>query len=99
METVQLIDKILKEKLSAQHVGIIDDSDKHRGHKAAGGGGHFTVTVVSECFRNVNIIDKCRLVYSALDEQINGQPKLIHALQIKTFTPDEWQSSTANTTR
>jgi len=56
METVQLIDQILKEKLSAQHVGIIDDSDKHRGHKAAGGGGHFTVTVVSECFRGINIM-------------------------------------------
>jgi len=92
METVQLIDHILKEKLSAEHVGIIDDSHKHRGHKAAGGGGHYSVTVVSERFRDVNVIDKCRLVYSALDEQINGQPKLIHALQIKTYTPEEWKS-------
>jgi BolA protein len=30
------------------------------------------------------------MVYAALDEQINGKPKLIHALQIKTYTPSQW---------
>lgn len=88
--TPEIIDTLLKEKLSAQHVAIIDESHLHRGHKAAGGGGHFNVTVVSSQFENVNSIDQRRLVYSALDDQINGTPKLIHALQIKTLTPDEW---------
>jgi BolA protein len=88
--TPEIIDTLLKEKLSAQHVAIIDESHLHRGHKAAGGGGHFNVTVVSSQFENVNAIDQRRLVYSALDDQINGTPKLIHALQIKTLTPDEW---------
>ncbi len=91
-ETVQIIDNILKEKLDAQHVEIIDESYLHRGHKAAGGGGHYAVVVVSEKFKNVNLIDQRRLVYSALDDQINGTPKLIHALQIKTLTPEEWKS-------
>ena len=27
------------------------------------------------------------------DDQINGSPKLIHALQIKTLTPDQWAES------
>jgi BolA protein len=31
-----------------------------------------------------------RMVYTALDDQINGQPKLIHALQIKVYTPSQW---------
>ncbi len=92
-ETVQIIDTILKEKLNAHHVEIIDESYLHRGHKAAGGGGHYAVIVVSEKFNNVNLIDQRRLVYSALDDQINGTPKLIHALQIKTFTPEEWKKS------
>ncbi|QPJ65838.1 MAG: BolA family transcriptional regulator [Candidatus Nitrohelix vancouverensis] len=92
METTDLIDQILKEKLNADHVGIIDESHLHRGHKAAGGGGHYHVTVVSSQFENVNLIDQRRLVYSALDDQINGQPKLIHAIQIKTLTPEEWKS-------
>ena len=30
------------------------------------------------------------MVYTALDDQINGQPKLIHALQIKAYTPSQW---------
>jgi BolA protein len=90
---VQLIDQVLKEKLEASHVDIIDDSHKHRGHKAAGGGGHYSVIVVSSKFENVNLIDQRRLVYSALDDQINGSPKVIHALQIKTLTPDQWAAA------
>jgi len=96
MEATEIIDKILKEKLGAQHVGIIDESYLHRGHKAAGGGGHFHLTLVSPQFESVNAIDQRRLVYSALDEQINGTPKLIHALQIKTLTPEQWEVASGN---
>lgn len=87
---VEVIDQILRDKLAASHVDIIDESYLHRGHKAAGGGGHYAVTVVSSKFENVNLIDQRRLVYSALDDQINGKPKMIHALQIKTLTPAQW---------
>ena len=90
MDTVEVIDTVLKEKISAEHVEITDDSHLHRGHKAAGGGGHYSVRVVSKKIENVNLIDCMRMVYSALDEQINGQPKLIHALQIKAYTPSQW---------
>jgi BolA family transcriptional regulator, general stress-responsive regulator len=92
MDTTEVIDKIMKEKLEAQHVAIIDESHRHRGHKAAGGGGHYHLTVVSPQFESVNLIDQRRLVYSALDEQISGTPKLIHALQIKTLTPEQWEA-------
>jgi BolA protein len=92
-EAVQLIDQVLKEKLEATRVEIIDDSHLHRGHKAAGGGGHYSVIVVSSKFENVNLIDQRRLVYSALDDQINGSPKVIHALQIKTLTPAQWAAA------
>ena len=93
METVEIIDKILKEKIAARHVEIIDDSHLHRGHKAAGGGGHYSVKVVSDKFENIDLINRIRMVYTALDNQINGHPKLIHALQIKTYTPTQWDSS------
>lgn len=96
METTEVIDKIMKEKLEAQHVVIVDESYLHRGHKAAGGGGHYHLTVVSSQFESVNAIDQRRLVYSALDDQINGTPKLIHALQIKTLTPEQWEASSEN---
>ena len=92
-EATKIIDTILKKKLDAHHVAIIDESYLHRGHKAAGGGGHYHVTVVSPQFENVNAIDQRRLVYSALDDQINGVPKLIHAIQIKTLTPGQWDEA------
>ena len=94
MSDTEIIINVLKEKLKAIHVGIIDESAAHRGHKAAGGGGHYAVTVVSEEFENVNLLDQRRMVYSALKEQISGTestPKLIHALQIKTMIPSEWK--------
>ena len=93
MEAIEIIDKILKDRVAAEHVEIIDDSHLHRGHKAAGGGGHYSVKVVSQQFENVDLINRMRMVYSALDDQINGQPKLIHALQIKTYTPSQWSDN------
>jgi len=93
MQASKLIDDILKEKLEATYVKIIDESYLHAGHKAAGGGGHYNLTVVSPRFENVNLIDQRRLVYGALEQQMNGTPKLIHALQIKTFTPQEWEKA------
>ena len=93
MEPIEIIDKILKDRIAAEHVEIVDDSHLHRGHKAAGGGGHYSVKVVSQQFENVDLINRMRMVYSALDDQINGQPKLIHALQIKTYTPSQWNGN------
>ena len=96
MEAVDVIEKVLKDKLEALHVDILDESAAHRGHKAAGGGGHYTVIVVSKKFENVNLLDQRRLVYGALEDQITGtteMPKLIHALQIKSFTPEQWQKA------
>ena len=89
METTEIIDKNLREQLDAEHVEIIDESHLHRGHKAAGGGGHYSVIVVSQRFENLNVMDRIRLVHKALEEEMTGTPKLIHALQVKTFTPKE----------
>ena len=94
MDAVEIIKKKLKEKLDAVYIRILDESAAHRGHKAAGGGGHYTVIVVSQKFKNVNLLDQRRLVYGALEDQLTGTaetPKLIHALQIKSFTPEEWK--------
>ena len=55
METTEIIDKNLREQLEAEHVEIIDESHLHRGHKAAGGGGHYSVKIISQKFENFNI--------------------------------------------
>ena len=95
MDTTEIIKTILETELDASHVEIMDESEMHRGHKAAGGGGHYTVIVVSSKFENVDVLNQRRLVYGALKNQIQGTsstPKLIHALQIKSFTPQEWEA-------
>ena len=85
-----IINQNLREKLSADHVEIIDESHLHRGHKAAGGGGHYSIVVVSPQFENVNVMERIRLVHKALDQEMTGTPKLIHALQVKTFDTSQW---------
>jgi len=51
-------------------------------------GRHFNATVVSEEFTGKSRVQQQRLVYSVLGEAItNGG---IHALSLKTFTPQEW---------
>ena len=90
MDTVEIINQNLREKLSAEHVEIIDESHLRRGHKAAGGGGHYSVKIVSDQFENLNVMDRVRLVHKALDQEMTGTPKLIHALQVKTFDTAEW---------
>jgi len=92
MDTTEIIDKKLREQLDANHVEIIDESHLHRGHKAAGGGGHYSIKVVSPKFKNLNVMERIRLIHNALDVEMNGTPKLIHALQVKTFTPREVSS-------
>jgi BolA protein len=90
MDTTEIINNNLREKIAAEHVEIIDESHLHRGHKAAGGGGHYSIVVVSPKFENLNVMERIRLVHKALDHEMTGTPKLIHALQVKTFDNNQW---------
>ena len=91
MDTTEIINDNLRLKIAAEHVEIIDESHLHRGHKAAGGGGHYSIVVVSPQFENLNVMERIRLVHKALDEEMTGTPKLIHALQVKTFDTTQWK--------
>ncbi|MEH6470865.1 MAG: BolA family protein [Halopseudomonas sp.] len=56
----------------------------------AGEGCDFQVVVVGELFAGLSPVKKQQLVYGCLNEQIaNGA---IHAVTIKTYTPEQWQS-------
>ncbi len=49
-------------------------------------GVHFEATVVAEAFRGKLPLARHRLVYATLGERMGGE---IHALALKTLTPDE----------
>ncbi len=53
-----------------------------------GGGDHLEAVVVSTAFENQNRVKQHQLVYGALKEAIASEA--IHALALKTFTPQAW---------
>ena len=64
-----------------------DDSAAHKGHAgAAGGAGHYTVTIVSKKFEGLNRISRHRLVYDAVGDLMHTE---IHALVIQALSPSE----------
>ncbi|NJM71205.1 MAG: BolA family transcriptional regulator [Scytonema sp. RU_4_4] len=56
-----------------------------------GGGDHYQVTVVSSQFANKRLVQQHQLVYGALKEAMSSEA--IHALALKTYTPDAWQNN------
>lgn len=53
-----------------------------------GDGQHFEAVIVSDEFAGLSRIQRQQTVNKALGERITGD---IHALSMKTFTPQEWQ--------
>ena len=90
MDRVELIRERINQALAPAQLEIIDDSHKHIGHAgAAGGGGHFSVRIVSDKFNNHKLIERHRMVYAAVSDLM---PAEIHALSITALTPEEQQS-------
>jgi acid stress-induced BolA-like protein IbaG/YrbA len=52
-----------------------------------GDGAHFEAVVVSPAFAGASRVKRHQLVYAALGDRMKEE---IHALSMKTFTPDEW---------
>ena len=71
---------------------IIDESSQHAGHAGAkgvsspSGETHFRVKVVSDSFEGLRTIDRHRMVYVVLEEELVGP---LHALSLETLTPEE----------
>lgn len=77
----------LEQALAPESLEIVDDSAQHIGHVGAqGGGGHYTVTIVSPTFNGKPPIARHRLVYEALGNLMGAN---IHALSINAYAPDE----------
>jgi acid stress-induced BolA-like protein IbaG/YrbA len=55
-----------------------------------GDGQHFFATIVSDAFEGKRLIARHQLVYAALGERMREE---IHALSMKTLTPDEWKAA------
>ena len=69
---------------------LADDSAEHVGHAgAAGGGGHFSLLIVSHEFKGLTRIARHRAVLDRVGDLI---PNPVHALAIRAYAPDEFPS-------
>jgi len=63
--------------LACEHVEVIGD------------GQHFQALIVSRQFAGRSRVQRHQLVYAALGERMREE---IHALSMRTLTPEEWQA-------
>jgi len=84
---------VLADRLRALGPAVLeihDDSEEHAGHAgAAAGGGHFSVTIVSEHFRGLTRLARHRAILDRVGDLI---PNPVHALAINAYAPDEFPS-------
>ncbi len=81
MWTVDQIKTTLQEKISGSQVAVDD---------LTGTSDHFQVTVVSDSFEGLSLIERHRKVYDALGSDVGGA---IHALSIKAYTNKQWETA------
>ena len=88
MGMAAVIERKLNAELSPARLAIVDESHRHAGHAGARpeGDSHFRVEVVSTAFADKSRLDRQRMVYAILAEELSSG---VHALALRTLTPDE----------
>ena len=93
MRVYDTIKQKLITALSPIYLSLIDESHRHHGHAKMGphphGESHFRLVIVSERFNGLQKVTRQRMVYDLLERELHDR---IHALSMKTLTPDEANS-------
>ena len=74
--TADDIKQSIREKLECDFIEILGED-----------GAHFEGTIVSRLFEGLNRVKQHQLVFDALGDKMKSE---IHALSMKTYTPNEW---------
>ncbi len=80
MISPQQVEEMIKVQMPDARVQVQD---------LTGGGDHYQVTVVSSQFDGKGLVQQHQLVYGALQQAMSSEA--IHALALKTYTPQDWQ--------
>jgi acid stress-induced BolA-like protein IbaG/YrbA len=78
------VEVLIRNAISCEHLEALDYK----------GGDHFQVLVVSADFQGKTLIDQHQMVHKALEPAMNSGA--LHAVQIKTETPESWKKKQAN---
>ena len=81
----QLIERL--QELSPTHLEVINESAGHGGY-FPGKESHFKVSIVSEIFSGLRLVQRHQKVYAVAGDLLN--PGKIHALAIHAYVPTEW---------
>jgi stress-induced morphogen len=76
------VERLLRESFADAELELVD---------LTGTQDHYQARVVSRAFGGKSLIEQHQLVYAALGEAMHGP---IHALALKTFTPEAWAKLT-----
>lgn len=82
------IESKLRAAFAPEHLVVSDESNLHRGHAGARPGGetHFRVAIRSAQFAGKSRVERQRLVYGILAEELAGP---VHALALSADAPPE----------
>ncbi len=74
--------------LEALHKAIVDAIDGAAVRVSSDSGGHYSLEVTSHAFEGKSLLEKQRLVYSAIADLMQGDAAPVHAIDsLKTLTP------------
>ena len=82
------LERKLTDAFAPARLTIDDDSARHASHAGArqGGESHFNVVIESAAFEGVSRVQRQRMVYQAVAEELAGP---VHALSVKALAPGE----------
>ncbi len=86
MQVKLFIESTLNEHIQPVWMEVLDESHMH--NVPSGAQSHWKVTIVSNAFDGLRLIQRHRKVNELLSEALNGP---VHALSLHTFTPGEWE--------
>ncbi len=74
------VQELLEKDFPDSQIAIVD---------TRGSGDHFEIMVVSDDFDGVSLIDRHRMIHSALGDNLGAA---IHAVEIKAYTTRQWEN-------
>ncbi|MEE2722568.1 MAG: BolA family protein [Pseudomonadota bacterium] len=86
MTVAQNIETKLTESFQPVSLKVIDESSRHAGHIGARPEGetHFRVEIIADAFAGKNRVDRQRMVYEVLKDELAGP---VHALSVSANAP------------
>jgi acid stress-induced BolA-like protein IbaG/YrbA len=81
MVSLEQVKKTIQQEIADAQVFVKD---------LTGGGDHLEAIVISSQFEGKTIVKQHQLVYGALQSELKSEA--IHALALKTYTPETWQT-------